>query len=256
MSKLVVKSTNWRTKVAVVAVTLVWAIASFVLAYGLVWALLKLIVWIMPGAFSGISQNVYVVAVSTSVYVFALLIMLFAPRLWKRSMVSRSTLGLDRLVSWLDIALTVPAMVVYFIVAMVAMWGASFLPWINLDQVQETGLTAFAPSSEMVMIFLLLVVIGPFVEELIFRGYVYGKIRSTGVPFWLTALIVSAAFAAAHGQWNVAIDTFVLSMVMCVMREQTGSIWVGVLMHMIKNGIAFYFLFVSPGLIPTGMILF
>lgn len=241
----------FRTKFVTIVATLGWVLLSFVAAYVLVWALIRLINMVASSILSSISENVYVIAVSTLWYIVALAIMLFAPRILKKKAPSLKLLGVDRSLSWLDIGLSIPAMIVYFILAMVAMYLAGFLPWVDLNQAQDTGLSVFASRSELAMIFVLLVVIGPIVEELIFRGYLYGMIRGVGVPFWLTALLVSIAFAAAHGQWNVAIDTFVLSMVMCVMREQTGSIWVGVLMHMIKNGIAYYFLFVSPGLIPS-----
>ena len=64
------------------------------------------------------------------------------------------------------------------------------------------------------------------------------------MPMWPAALIVSIIFGALHGQWNVAIDTFILSMVACYLREATGTIWPGVVIHMTKNAVAFVLLFV------------
>jgi hypothetical protein len=37
-----------------------------------------------------------------------------------------------------------------------------------------------------------------------------------------------------------------MSIFMCIARELTGTIYAGILMHMIRNGIAFYFLYVNP----------
>ena len=37
--------------------------------------------------------------------------------------------------------------------------------------------------------------------------------------------------------WNLAIDTFALSVVACVLREMFGSIWPSILIHMMKNGL-------------------
>jgi len=62
----------------------------------------------------------------------------------------------------------------------------------------------------------------------------------------VAALVTSLVFAAVHGQWNVAIDTFALSLVLCALREVTGTIWAGILLHMFKNAIAFYVLFIYP----------
>ena len=134
--------------------------------------------------------------------------------------------------------------------------ATKFLPWIDTQEVQETGLSTTVFGSELTWIFLLLVVVGSIIEEVIFRGYLYGKIRAAKVPFWATAIIVSALFGLAHMQWNVGIDTFVLSMVMCLARELTGSIWTGILMHMMKNGLAFYFLFIATNTLPSISALF
>ena len=59
-----------------------------------------------------------------------------------------------------------------------------------------------------------------------------------------SALFVSSVFGLVHGQWNVALDTFVLSMVMIALYEKTNNLWASVLLHGIKNFIAFMALFV------------
>ena len=61
-------------------------------------------------------------------------------------------------------------------------------------------------------------------------------------------LIVSLLFGLVHGQWNVGVVVFTMSIAMCLIRELTGTIWGGILVHMIKNGLAFYALYVNPGL--------
>ena len=91
--------------------------------------------------------------------------------------------------------------------------------------------------------FITLVVIAPVAEEVLFRGYLYGKLKKY-VPVWAAILITSALFGLIHGTWNVAVDTFALSIILCLLRESTGGIWASILLHMIKNGIAFYFLFI------------
>ena len=93
------------------------------------------------------------------------------------------------------------------------------------------------------MVFLLFAVVAPIVEEVIFRGFLFHHIRKS-MPFWLTAIIVSVLFGAAHMQWNVGINVFVMSLVMCWAREYSGTIWPGIVMHMLKNAIAVYALFV------------
>lgn len=109
---------------------------------------------------------------------------------------------------------------------------------------------------QFIMAFVVLVVLAPIVEELLYRGYLYSKLRNS-FSIWLSIIVTSIAFGAAHLwvgpdlplQWAVAVDTFTLSLVMCATREYTGAIWVPIMMHMAKNGIAFYFLFINTGAI-------
>ena len=58
------------------------------------------------------------------------------------------------------------------------------------------------------------------------------------------AIFTSGTFGLVHGQWNVAIDTFVLSMVMIALYEKTKNLWACVFLHGLKNFVAFLALFV------------
>jgi membrane protease YdiL (CAAX protease family) len=93
--------------------------------------------------------------------------------------------------------------------------------------------------------FVALVILAPVTEELIFRGFLYGKLRSrlNAIP---AIILVSVLFGVLHGQWNVGVIVCIMSVFMCIARELTGTIYSGILMHMIRNGIAFYLLYVNP----------
>lgn len=58
------------------------------------------------------------------------------------------------------------------------------------------------------------------------------------------AIFTSGTFGLVHGQWNVAIDTFILSMVMIALYEKTKNLWACVFLHGLKNLVAFLALFV------------
>ena len=93
------------------------------------------------------------------------------------------------------------------------------------------------------MAFFALVIVAPIMEELIFRGFLYGRLRNSyGVI--VAGAIVSLLFGVLHGQWNVGVNVAVMSAVMCGMREITGTVYAGILLHMAKNFIAFMILFV------------
>lgn len=204
--------------------------------------------------FSGVNQNIFNVSIGALSYVLMLALTIGVPKWLMKQVTTLKELGIQRTVSWLDIGLALAGMVTYFILSAVLVSLADqFLPWFDLEQVQETGVSAPQRGLELAVAFTLFVVAAPLVEELLFRGYLYGKFRANGVSFWLATLVVSALFGLAHGQWNVAIDTFALSVVLCVAREVSGAVWPAVIMHMMKNGIAFYFLFVNPQLLESLM---
>lgn len=227
-----------------------WVLASFVLAnivVGISVALLQAM-GAMPVLERGSSAaNTAIVAVGTAVYVVMSVILLGVPYWVKKTKPSLKILGIDRLLQWSEIGVAVVGFGLYIVLLAGVLAIASQLPFINLDQSQEIGLESLATGQELVLAFLLLVIIGPFIEELVFRGYLYGKMRRTRAPWWLAVLATSLLFGAVHLQWNVALDTFVLSIVMCLTREVTGSIWPSVLIHMFKNGLAFYVLFIAQG---------
>lgn len=153
---------------------------------------------------------------------------------------------------WKHVGLAVIAVMIYLMLYVVIITVVKMLvPAINLDQQQDLGVTAPQNLTEILLVFVTLVVLPPIVEETIFRGFMYSGLRSK-LPFITSALITSVLFALGHLQfgsgapllWVAAIDTFVLSMVMCYVRERTGSIIPTIIMHALKNLIAFSFLYV------------
>jgi hypothetical protein len=152
--------------------------------------------------------------------------------------------GLTRPMSWRDIGLGVAGFVLYALLSMLTLTLARAVPGFHLEEAQQLGLTTLF-GMERLLGFLVLVILTPFFEELLFRGILFSKLRTAHLGFWPTTVLISALFGVAHGQWNVGLDVFCLSMVACYLRETTGTIWAGVLIHMMKNMIAFYFLFVA-----------
>lgn len=110
------------------------------------------------------------------------------------------------------------------------------------DQTQQVGFGNLSDTTGYVMAFIALVIIPPIAEELLFRGYFFGQVRKNN-SFVASAIITSVLFGLVHWQWNVGIDVFVLSLVLCYLRETTGAIWAGIVVHMIKNAVAFAVLF-------------
>lgn len=237
---------NWRMVIALPA----WVLASFIAAQ----VILAAVLWILNVAgvslVSLASETVLQTILSTLVYLLAFAITFGVPYIVKQREVSLKTLGIDRLPSWSDIGLAPLGFIAYgLLTALLLYIATTYFVGFPATQVQEVGFQSLNGRNEMLLAFATLVVIAPIAEEILFRGYLYGKLRkySSIIP---SIVITSVLFGAVHMQWNVGLDTFALSVVMCCLREITGSVWAGVLLHMIKNGIAFYLLFVSPMVMP------
>ncbi|TCL59492.1 hypothetical protein EDD76_104229 [Kineothrix alysoides] len=81
---------------------------------------------------------------------------------------------------------------------------------------------------------LIIGVIGPFSEELVFRGIVYQGYKKSGTA--LQALLLSSClFALMHMNFNQAAYAVVIGMILVVLVEATGSLWSSVLFHVIFN---------------------
>jgi hypothetical protein len=79
------------------------------------------------------------------------------------------------------------------------------------------------------------VVLAPVVEELLFRGLLYGTLRLRLGP--APATILSAAlFALAHGYGVVGfVSVFMSGVLWAVAYERTRSLWPGMLAHAANN---------------------
>lgn len=218
------------------------------------WVLLALQLsqWIMVGAINLLAHlGVEFTAtasletiLSAIVYVIDLGITLGVPALLLFEKSDRNSLGLQGIFTWTDIGMGVIGFILSMIGALiVSALAAMVFPWIDMEQTQEIGYENISGFKDMMMAFLALVVIAPVAEEIVFRGWLYGKLRkhTWAIP---AILLTSIAFGVAHGQWNVGITVGVMSVFMCLIREMTGTIYGGMIVHMLKNGLAYYLLFV------------
>ena len=156
---------------------------------------------------------------------------------------TREELGLSGLPTWTDIGLAPLGFIVYLILALLLAAAFTLFPWFDPNQAQNVGFNGLFGVADRLLAFVSLVVIAPIAEEIIFRGWLYGKLRSR-LSLIPAALLVSLLFGFLHGQWNVAVNVFAMSLVLCGLREITGTIYSGILLHMLKNGFAFYLLYI------------
>jgi len=101
---------------------------------------------------------------------------------------------------------------------------------------------------------LLVVTVGPLVEELLFRGVLFSaalRYASPGVAMFITA----ALFACVHLPdlgflWYALPNLLVLGMVLAWLRLASGSVWPAVLAHAVNNVLAVVSWFLVSGQTP------
>lgn len=153
---------------------------------------------------------------------------------------------------WSDLLYALGGFGVYFLTygIIVASLVQKYLP-VDTEQQQQLGFSNTVVGPELIFVFLSLVILPPLIEEILVRGFLFTGLK-TKLSLLPAAVVTSVVFGAAHLQWgsdapllwSAAIDTFMLSMVLVYMRHRSGSLWPGIGLHFIKNGIAFLALFV------------
>lgn len=151
-----------------------------------------------------------------------------------------------------DVARALCGYAVYFVgyIVIISIAG-HFTNLLNVDQPQQIGFEG-AAGSQLWLVFLSLVVLPPIAEEIMFRGFLFTSFRQK-FRFRYAVIFTSLLFGVAHLQfgsgapllWVAALDTFTLSVVLCYLRERTGSLWASIMLHALKNLIAFVALFHS-----------
>ncbi len=175
---------------------------------------------------------------------------LFILWLFLRRRGSLAAIGFSRPPRLSDAGWTVVAGLGYFIILIVVLSLASAFLHVNTGQKQDIGFTAVHSHYDQFLAFISLVVLPPVVEEILFRGVLFGGFRKR-LPFVWATVLTSIAFAIPHllegdGSilWVGGIDTLLLSFALCFLRERSGSLWPGIWLHMIKNSVAYLYLFI------------
>lgn len=228
-----------------------WVMTAFLGVQFVVAGIWKLLTAIGVDA-SSVNQAVFSAALSIVIYSLTLLVAIGLPYFILKRRTTLKDLGLHRFVEWKDFGWLAAGLIAYIVMTVaVTILARVILPFIDFDEVQQTGYESIITGAEYVIAFVGIVVIAPIAEEILFRGYLFGKLRSKGVKTWVAVIVTSLLFALAHFQGNVGVDVFALSIVLCLLRLYSGSLWPAIMLHMAKNGVAFYFLFINTSFLST-----
>lgn len=132
----------------------------------------------------------------------------------------------------------------YLIMPLTTVLNAISMLFVKNAMVQISGDVISMP---FWLMFVMMAVYAPFMEEFVCRGVIYGGYRSSGTK--LQAVILSALlFGLMHMNFNQAPYAFVLGIILALLMEATGSIWAPILFHAVFNGHSVVLLFLTKNL--------
>lgn len=91
---------------------------------------------------------------------------------------------------------------------------------------------------DLAAMFLLVAVLGPVFEEILFRGVLFTSMKRV-MPVWAAVLGSAAVFSLAHGDLNAAGPLFVLGCVLAVIFQRTRSVAASSVTHALWNAQTF-----------------
>ncbi|MBW2456047.1 MAG: CPBP family intramembrane metalloprotease [Deltaproteobacteria bacterium] len=139
-------------------------------------------------------------------------------------------------------------------VAVPAAWLLGFIErhWPPEQQADEfVRLFQLASRPEQIGIAFGVVVVGPLLEEIVFRGALYRPLRQTSAA-WSTVLVTAALFAVVHIDPRRMVPIFFVGLALGYLRAVSGSLIPPALLHMGFNAIPFLDLFGSGQAPPAG----
>lgn len=214
---------------------------------------IQFVFWVLKNigiSLSSLNQNVLATIVAFLAYAITLIIYIniikvTTPRL------SSAQLGMSRMPVWSDLVVAPLGFILYFMLSAVLVIIATIvIPGFDASKQQDIGFTQLSQSYEALVAFATLVVLAPIAEEILFRGYLFGALK-TVLKSWQVVFVTALLFAILHGSLNVGIDTFALGIILGLVRLSSGSIWPAILIHMMKNSVAFYLVFINPSFLTT-----
>ncbi|MDO5111509.1 MAG: CPBP family intramembrane metalloprotease [Clostridia bacterium] len=99
----------------------------------------------------------------------------------------------------------------------------------SYEEASAEALGAYHP-----LIFACTVFLAPVMEEVIFRGLVYTRLRQA-MPQWIAMLLSALLFGLMHGDPLWIAYAFLLGCVMAFIYEKSGSLWGSILFHGVFN---------------------
>ena len=182
---------------------------QYVITYAMLWLLGR----------TRLTEPLWTTITTAMVYLASAFIIILLPRFGQKLKFSRKELGLSGLLTYTDIGIAILGYILVIITAGFILTLLTNLRLIDATEAQALNYQNLTNGAERVIAYIGLAIVAPILLPAI--------------------LLTSILFGFLHGQWNVGITVGILSIVNCLERELTGTIYAGILTHMIQNSLAF-----------------
>lgn len=147
--------------------------------------------------------------------------------------------GLRRTPFWPAVGWAALGMVTFYV--LVAIYSVVLTPDVEQSVAEDLG--ADDSTLGMIAAGFMIICVAPFCEELFFRGFFYGALR-TKFSVGVAALIDGLVFGLIHFEggkdaWLIVPPLAVLGITFCLVYERTRSLYPVIALHSINNSIAY-----------------
>ena len=212
-----------------------WATLGFGLLIGIVWVAFQSVAAIVVGKNLGLSVNEIefnglALAVATIVSAIATSILIAVFILIREGASLREYLALkpiSRKTLWMALGVMAVFMVAMDVLSRV----------LQKDIVPDFMVEAYQTAGWLPLLWFAIIVAGPFVEELFFRGFLLEGFRHSFLGNTGAVVLTALLWAVIHVQYGLFEISLIFSMGLLFgyIRLQTGSLWSPIIMHVFNN---------------------
>ncbi|AHF17717.1 hypothetical protein NIASO_12985 [Niabella soli DSM 19437] len=118
-----------------------------------------------------------------------------------------------------------------------------FDKWESQYAVQAAGLVSFKNIPDLLISILVLALVPAVCEETFFRGGLQNFLYRSKKNLWFPVIVVSLIFSVVHLSGYGFLSRFALGIILGLLYQFTGNIWLNILAHFINNALAMIVLY-------------
>ena len=159
---------------------------------------------------------------------------------WKKYKLSKKIFGINRVNPKKVIGGVIEGFAIYYAIAILIIVAIIYLGIeIPGAEIKKNILEYFGNTKKDIAIAgVMIIIIGPIIEEVIFRGFLYRGLANI-IGKWWGSIISAGIFAVLHIETEAILPVFTLALIMNHIVSKTKSIKTSIVFHIIQNAMAF-----------------